>query len=169
MEQTEIKVRSSDVQIEDVEVIVCEIPTDLPESDGTLQWNQTTIVIVELAAEGQRGLGYTYGHSAIGTLIRDKLAALVRGMNPLDIPACWKVLTTAVRNDGDTGLCRMAVSAVDAALWDLKAKLLDLPLSSSSARYARRRRPMAAGGSLPTRSRSCRSSWAAGPKKASRW
>jgi hypothetical protein len=62
IEQTETPVRSRDVRIGEIDVTVCEIPTDLPESDGTLEWNQTTIVIVELSAGGHRGLGYTYGH-----------------------------------------------------------------------------------------------------------
>jgi len=128
MEETKTEVRDSDVRIEDIDVTICEIPTDLPESDGTLEWDKTTIVIVELSAEGHRGLGYTYGHAAAGVLIRDKLSVVVRGTNPFDIPACWRAMTTAVRNDGDTGLCRLAISAVDNALWDLKAKLLEVPL-----------------------------------------
>jgi L-alanine-DL-glutamate epimerase-like enolase superfamily enzyme len=128
MEQIETQARNCDVQIEAVDVTACTIPTDRPESDGTLQWDRTTIVLVELLAEGQTGLGYTYGNIAAGALIRSELASKIRGMNPFDIPACWKVMTTAVRNDGDTGLCRMAISAVDNALWDLKARLLELPL-----------------------------------------
>ncbi len=128
MEETKTEVRNCDVQIENMEVTACTIPTDQPESDGTLQWDQTTITLVELSAEGRTGVGYTYGFPAVAALIRDKLASVVRGMNPLDIPACWRAMTAAVRNDGDTGLCRMAIAAVDSALWDLKARLLDLPL-----------------------------------------
>lgn len=128
MEQTKTEVRNCDVRIEDLEVTVCTIPTDQPESDGTLQWDKTTIVLVELSADDQTGIGYTYGSPAAAAVIRDKLAEKIQGMNPLDIPACWRVMTTAVRNDGDTGLCRFAISAVDNALWDLKAKLLELPL-----------------------------------------
>ena len=128
MEQTETGVRSCEVQLEGVEVTACTIPTDQPESDGTLQWDKTTIVLVELSAEGRTGIGYTYGDIAIEPLIRSKLASKIQGLNPFDIPACWKAMTTAVRNDGDTGLCRMAIAAVDTALWDLKAKLLEVPL-----------------------------------------
>ena len=129
MEETKTIARNCDVQIENVEVTACTIPTDAPESDGTLEWDQTTIVLVEITAEGVTGLGYTYGYPAAAAIIRDELADVVRAMNPFDIPACWRAMTTAVRNDGDTGLCRMAISAVDGALWDLKAKLLELPLA----------------------------------------
>jgi L-alanine-DL-glutamate epimerase-like enolase superfamily enzyme len=157
MELTKAEVRNCDVRMEDVEVTICQIPTDLPESDGTLEWDKTTIVIVELSAEGRRGLGYTYGHAAAGILIRDKLGSIVRGMNPLDIPACWKAMTAAVRNDGDTGLCRLAISAVDNALWDLKAKLLELPLVKLLG---------AVRDEVPTYGSG---NWAAGPKKAFPW
>jgi len=116
-------------QVQDVSVSAYRIPTDRPESDGTLQWDQTTLVLVQVTAEDQTGLGYTYAHAAAGRLIHDKLAAVVRDMNPFDVPACWKAMTGAVRNNGDTGLARMAISAVDSALWDLKAKLLDMPLA----------------------------------------
>lgn len=40
----------------------------------------------------------------------------------------WSRMVRAVRNDGRGGICSMAVSAVDLALWDLKARLLDAPL-----------------------------------------
>ncbi len=121
-------VRNADPKIDDVVVTAYTIPTDMPESDGTIEWDQTTIVIVQVMAEGQTGLGYTYATAAAGKVIRDKLIPAIQGMNPLDIAACWKAMTHVVRNDGDTGICRMAISGVDSALWDLKAKLLDLPL-----------------------------------------
>ncbi len=128
MEQTTAIVPNHHAQIHELDVSAYTIPTDRPESDGTLKWDQTTMVLVRIIAEGQTGLGYTYAHAAAGRLIHDELASVVRGMNPFDIPACWQAMTGAVRNNGDTGLCRMAISAVDCALWDLKAKLLDVPL-----------------------------------------
>jgi L-alanine-DL-glutamate epimerase-like enolase superfamily enzyme len=128
MEQTQTITRDHRVQIQDVHVTAYSIPTDRPESDGTLQWAQTTMVLVRISAGDQTGLGYTYAHAAVGRLIHDTLAPVVRNMDPFDIPACWKAMTGIVRNNGDAGLSRMAISAVDGALWDLKAKLLDVPL-----------------------------------------
>ena len=104
------------------------IPTDFPESDGTLQWNHTTIVIVEIHAGGKQGLGYTYADTATSELIRSLLAKIIEGKNALNVAACWQSMVERIRNLGRPGIVSMAIAAVDCALWDLKAKLLDLPL-----------------------------------------
>ncbi|RKR03452.1 L-alanine-DL-glutamate epimerase-like enolase superfamily enzyme [Kushneria sinocarnis] len=116
------------VPVEDVAVSAYTIPTDEPESDGTLAWDSTTMVLVELTAGGCTGLGYTYGDPACATLIRDKLAAIVRGRNAMAQRECWLKMVEAIRNLGRPGICSMAIAAVDIALWDLKARLLKVPL-----------------------------------------
>ncbi len=117
-----------DAQIDRIDLSVFTVPTESPESDGTLQWSQTTMVLVELSAAGKRGLGYTYGQSSIAVLIRKKLAPLIEGADAMDVRASWEKMTGSIRNNGRPGICSMAISAVDNALWDLKARLLDLPL-----------------------------------------
>jgi L-alanine-DL-glutamate epimerase-like enolase superfamily enzyme len=107
-----------------LDVHACTIPTDEPESDGTAEWDSTTIVIVEAHADGKTGIGYTYCETAAAELVRSKLADLVRD----DIRATWLAMTAAVRNAGRPGIAFCAVSAVDQALWDLKARLLGVPL-----------------------------------------
>ncbi|MBW3665337.1 MAG: mandelate racemase [Actinobacteria bacterium] len=114
--------------IEKVEVSAYTIPTSTDvECDGTLEWDSTTIVIVEVSAGGQTGLGYTYEHRACGALIEHKLADVVRGKSGLAIAARWLDMHRAVRNIGRPGVASRAISAVDVALWDLKARLLDVP------------------------------------------
>ncbi|MGH7695734.1 MAG: hypothetical protein ACRENH_12175, partial [Gemmatimonadaceae bacterium] len=120
--------RSSSVPIEHVEVSVFVVPTDAPESDGTYEWNQTTLVLVHVSAGGQRGLGYTYADSATGRLAADLLGDVVRTRDAMDVRGTWNAMTHAVRNLGRPGIASMAISAIDVALWDLKARLLDLPL-----------------------------------------
>src|SRR5436305_3583959 len=124
-----------DVSVERLEVSAYTIPTDEPESDGTLEWDSTTIVVVEAHAGGTTGLGWTYGATATGELIAAKLAGAVEGRDALDPQAAWKAMSRQVRNDGETGIAYMAISAVDVALWDLKARLLDLPLARLLGRY----------------------------------
>jgi L-alanine-DL-glutamate epimerase-like enolase superfamily enzyme len=116
------------VPVEEVEVSAYRIPTDLPEADGTYRWDRTTLVLVEATAGGKTGLGYSYADTGTATLIRDLLAGAVRGRDAIDVPGSWSAMGAAVRNLGRPGIASMAISAVDAALWDLKARLLDLSL-----------------------------------------
>jgi L-alanine-DL-glutamate epimerase-like enolase superfamily enzyme len=120
--------RRAEAPIEQLTVQVCKIPTDRPEADGTISWDSTTLVVVEVSAGGKQGLGYTYASTAAGRLIHDKLASVVRGMDALAIPAAWRAMVHEVRNIGRPGIASMAISAVDAALWDLKGKLFDAPV-----------------------------------------
>jgi L-alanine-DL-glutamate epimerase-like enolase superfamily enzyme len=104
------------------------IPTDAPEADGTATWDKTVLVLVEVAGGGATGLGYTYADPATAQFIHAHLAPLVLGRDPFDGPALWVAMCQHVRNLGRPGVAAMAISAVDTALWDLKAKLLGLPL-----------------------------------------
>lgn len=105
------------------------IPTDAPEADGTLAWDRTTLVLVEIAAGGATGIGYTYADAALVRLVEGTLGAIITGGSAFDIPARGAALWRAVRNLGRPGLAAMAIAAIDTALWDVKAKLVDLPLA----------------------------------------
>lgn len=104
------------------------VPTDAPEADGTAQWDSTTVVTVEVDAGGCTGLGWTYATGACVTLIDDVLTAVVVGADPMNPPGIWDELVRRSRNLGRPGLVSCALSAVDIALWDLKARLLEMPL-----------------------------------------
>lgn len=112
-------------RIDAIEARAYTIPTDQPESDGTLAWDATTIVVVHARAGGHTGLGYTYAAPAAAGVVADKLADVVEGRDAMQPGAAWSAMLGAIRNLGQTGIAAMAVSAVDVALWDLKARLLD--------------------------------------------
>ena len=119
---------SAGARLEALEVSAYTVPTDAPEADGTLAWDSTTIVVVHASGAGERGLGYTYADLATAALIESKLTALVAGVDVLDPPSAWKAMVGAIRNLGRPGIASMAIAAVDTALWDLKARVLGLPL-----------------------------------------
>ncbi len=114
--------------IENIDVAAYTIPTDFPESDGTIKWDSTTIVIVAPEAGGVRGLGYSYADGATAHLIHELLSDVVKNCDAMDVPAAWAAMTAAVRYLGRPGIAAMAISAVDNALWDLKARLLGVSL-----------------------------------------
>ena len=116
--------------IEKIDVAAYKIPTDFPESDGTYEWKLTTLVVVAAHAGDEIGLAYTYADGATARLIHDKLAAAIEGLDALAVPLAWQTMVGSIRNLGRPGISSMAISAVDTALWDLKAKLLGLPLAT---------------------------------------
>jgi L-alanine-DL-glutamate epimerase-like enolase superfamily enzyme len=123
------------VAVEGLEVSAYTVPTDAPESDGTLAWDATTMIVVEAHAGARTGLGYTYGDVSVGRFVESQLAGVVRGADALAPPAAWADMQAAIRNAGRPGVGAMAVSAVDVALWDLKARLLDLSLVAVLPRF----------------------------------
>ena len=115
--------------VDGVTASVYEIPTDRPEADGTLAWSKTTLVVAHVSGGGRTGIGYTYASGACKPLIDGELAAAIDGLGVLDTGAAWQAMVRAIRNLGRPGLVSCAISAVDTALWDLKATLLGLPVS----------------------------------------
>jgi L-alanine-DL-glutamate epimerase-like enolase superfamily enzyme len=119
---------SREVTIKRIGVSVYTVPTGSPESDGTLEWSSTTLVLVSAFAGDCMGLGYTYADNSTGVLIQNLLAKIVEGNDAMAVAASWEAMVRRTRNLGRSGIVSMAISAVDAALWDLKARLLRLPL-----------------------------------------
>ncbi len=126
----------TDSRIEDVTVSAYEVPTATDEeSDGTLIWNSTTIVVVEVRSGEHTGLGYTYCDPSAGAVIESKLSSVLAGADPLMPQKTWSEMQMASRQLGNDGIAPMAMSAVDVALWDLKAKLLGVCLADALPRY----------------------------------
>jgi L-alanine-DL-glutamate epimerase-like enolase superfamily enzyme len=146
-----------------VDTAVYVIPTDAPEADGTLTWDKTTIVVVTAHAGGERGLGWSYTSAAAQAVVSEDLAATVIGRDAFDIAGTAEAMARQVRNIGRLGVAAMAISAVDIALWDLKARLLARSLTSLLGRAARDVPVYGSGGFTSyddTRTRQQLSKWA---------
>ncbi|HKU66691.1 MAG TPA: enolase C-terminal domain-like protein, partial [Candidatus Baltobacteraceae bacterium] len=132
--------------IESVRARAYEIPTDEPEeSDGTLTWTSTTMVLVEVRAANHTGIGYTYGDAGIATIVERTLNDALRDCDALQTAARYADMVAKIRNNGREGMTAMAVSAVDVALWDLKGKVLGAPVSALLG-AARRAAPLYGSG-----------------------
>jgi L-alanine-DL-glutamate epimerase-like enolase superfamily enzyme len=115
--------------VESLDVSAFTVPTETPEADGTIEWNETTLVLVRVRGGGVSGVGYSFADVATATIIDAHLKRHVVGGNCFDIGGLWSRMVRAIRNLGRPGICSMAISAVDNALWDLKAKLLGVSVA----------------------------------------
>ncbi len=113
-----------------LDVAVYRVPTEGPEADGTLRWDATTAVVAHVHAAGAVGLGWTYSSPAAAAVITHHLRDVVVDRDAADLPGAFDAMKRACRNLGTGGLVAQAISAVDIALWDLRAHLRDLPLAT---------------------------------------
>ncbi|MBJ9616148.1 enolase C-terminal domain-like protein [Burkholderia multivorans] len=135
--------------IDDVRARAYRVPTDRPEADGTYAWHATTIVVVGIDAGPVTGLGYTYTDARAASLVTSMLADVLRNRPLADIPAAVDAMWRAVRNIGRGGIAATAISALDNALWDAKAKLAGVPLALLLGRM-RERVPVYGSGGFTT-------------------
>jgi L-alanine-DL-glutamate epimerase-like enolase superfamily enzyme len=117
-----------EVPVRELEVAAYTVPTDAPEADGTLSWEATTIVVVHARAGEEQGVGYTYADVSTAKLVESKLADVVQGRDAISPQSSWLAMVGAIRNLGRPGISSMAIASVDLALWDLKARLVGMPL-----------------------------------------
>nr|WP_281260537.1 enolase C-terminal domain-like protein [Pseudosporangium ferrugineum] len=102
------------------------VPTDALEADRTITWTSTTMIVVRVHCGDQVGTGWTYGAAACRALVEDVLAPLVKDRDALDVVGAYDAMC---RGDRNLGRLSIATCAISAALWDSKARLLDLRLA----------------------------------------
>ena len=118
----------SEAKITSTSVRVYTVPTDAPEADGTFAWDRTTMVLVELVSGTTNALGFTYADPSTARLASTLLDEIVKCRDAFEHGAILQGLYARIRNLGTTGPAMMAISAIDNALWDLRARLLGVPL-----------------------------------------
>jgi len=119
-------------KIKKVEVNLVPAPVPSGFSDATRDVEMIGYTIVRITTDqGLEGFGLTYhevGGEATKCLILNDIAPKLIGMDPLQNEVIWQNFFHYLRGVGRKGLMFCALSAVDIALWDLKGKILGLPL-----------------------------------------
>jgi L-alanine-DL-glutamate epimerase-like enolase superfamily enzyme len=87
------------------------------------------MVVVEMQAGGKSGLGYTYAHRTAAVVARELIERHCVGRDAMSTAELFVAMRKSQRNYGSGGIAATALSAVDMALWDLKAKLLGVSLA----------------------------------------
>jgi len=108
------------------------LPVALSDSThGTIKGFELVTVRVR-DAEGAEGVGYTYtvgaGGAAVQALVARELALLLAGRDADLIASHWQAMWWALHYGGRGGAQALAISAVDIALWDLRARRQGAPL-----------------------------------------
>jgi L-alanine-DL-glutamate epimerase-like enolase superfamily enzyme len=116
-------------RVERLDVATYTVPLPAPESDGTLEWDATTVLVVEASAGGTSGLGYSYTSAGAAAVVHDLLTDVVVGTDVLATGRAWSAMVRAVRNIGRPGVASSAIAAVDVALWDLRCRVLGISVA----------------------------------------
>src|SRR5262249_5238261 len=77
---------------------------------------------------GIGGISYSEGAGPVRSLIHDQLTDLVVGADPFETEKLWTSMFWRTRGNGRKGVAFQAISAIDNAVWDIKAKALAVPL-----------------------------------------
>jgi L-alanine-DL-glutamate epimerase-like enolase superfamily enzyme len=119
-------------KISDIEVHLVSTHAAGGLADATRKVERVGITIVRVKTDqGLEGVGVTYhevGGSAIKAIIRDDMLPRLKGRDPFDTEVIWRDFFAIFRGVGRKGLMFCALSAIDFALWDLKGKILGMPL-----------------------------------------
>ena len=123
------------MKIDAVEIDHYEIPLPQVLTDSTHgEMRHFALLTVRVrTSDGAEGLGYTYtvgktGGAAVRAHLEQDLRPVLLGEDPLRIERAWQRMWQALHYVGRGGVATFAISAVDTALWDLKAKRAGEPL-----------------------------------------
>lgn len=107
-------------------------PLQYPEPHDHNKLRYITLVRIT-DSSGQEGWGecisqFPESACAVKTIIEAGYAPLLHGEDPLDVERLWRKLLARVWWYGPQGIAAFGISAVDMALWDLKGKIVGLPV-----------------------------------------
>ena len=111
---------------------VIELPRVLEDSMHGAMTAFEVVTARVTDSDGATGVGYTFtcgvNGGAIANILHREMTPRVLGRDPSLIEAIWKDLWWAFHYGGRGGPTVLGLSALDMALWDLKAKRADMPL-----------------------------------------
>jgi len=117
------------MQIAKVDIIRLKIPfSDGGKGEGLFPttWNELDFVLLKITTEcGLTGWGEAFAYfcaESVEAVLRRSFLPLLEGCNPLDIEGIRRDLQQKTHIIGRYGITTFALSAVDMALWDIKAK-----------------------------------------------
>ncbi len=119
-------------KIKEIDVHLVSLPVTAGLADATRKVESVGYTVVRITTDqGLEGMGLTYhevGGEATKALILHDLAPKLINRDPFETEVIWETFFHYLRGVGRKGLTFAAISAVDTALWDLKGKIMGMPL-----------------------------------------
>jgi D-arabinonate dehydratase len=123
------------MKIAEIRSAVAVIPLRKPVAWSNVAVTEREYILVWVIADnGQSGFGYGLGSrfakgaAFLHQAVQDLLAPVLLGQDPWMTSALWQAMFSRTLLLGRRGGVLRAISAVDIALWDLKAKAVGQPL-----------------------------------------
>jgi len=134
--------------ITDISARQIVVPLESPVWLGGYAVREREYCLVEIRTKnGLRGHALAFSRGAdLAAPIIQMLAPIVLGQNPDAVERLWEQMYQGVRLNGRQGLLMRAISLVDIALWDVKAKQWNAPLHRVLGGYTDALPVMVAGG-----------------------
>ena len=113
-----------------VRILTCDVPLPRPIVMGELRFDSREYVLVIVDTDvGVSGIGFGMTRGApVGAIVARNVAPLILGEDPLFVERLWHRVYDRNLTIGGRGVFMRALSAVDVALWDIKAQVAGLPI-----------------------------------------
>ncbi|WP_422360137.1 mandelate racemase/muconate lactonizing enzyme family protein [Reichenbachiella sp.] len=117
-------------RIEKIEPYIITHQLDTPFYFSQWQYDTRKICIVKITLEdGTYGWGEGYGPAQVIKAGIDFFKPFIIGKKAIEHESIWQEMYLRSLDYARSGVLQAALSAIDVALWDVKGKLLDLPIS----------------------------------------
>jgi D-arabinonate dehydratase len=136
------------MRITAVRATTVDVPLPRPIVMGEIRFESREYLVVEIETDdGHTGIGFGMTrNSPAASIVHRSLMPHLLGEDPLLTEALWERLYYRNLPMGQRGVFMRALSAVDIALWDLKAQAAGLPLWQLLGGFRRRVPVLVAGG-----------------------
>lgn len=120
-------------------------PRHKPISNGKHTYTHTGVCFVKVETDaGVTGVGLSTGGAIVRAAI-DQFARQLVGEDPIDVERLWHTMWIP-KLSGRRGMTTRAISGIDIALWDLRAKVANMPLYKMLGGFRDRMPTYIAGG-----------------------
>ncbi|WP_148254220.1 mandelate racemase/muconate lactonizing enzyme family protein [Aidingimonas lacisalsi] len=119
------------MKVQSVRTHVLDYPLDTQFESASMHFSRRQHCLVEVVCDdGTVGWGECLGPATLNAAVVDAYGASLIGKDPLKTEVIWLELYNRLRDQGQRGLTVTALSGIDIALWDIKGKYFDVPIST---------------------------------------